>query len=267
MTQALQLPNGTIAYDDTGGTAPAVIAAPGMGDTRNSYRHLGPRLADAGHRFVSMDLRGMGESSVEWPDYSDAAIGGDMLALANHLNAGPVVLMGNSLTASSAVIAATDNPDTVAGLILIGPFARDVPSPRWQKLLFKAMLSPPWGKGAWVSYYRKQLYPGPKPPDHADYVASLKANLDEPGRYDAFHSLAFNSHAEGGARLDRVQCPTLVIMGTADPDFPDPEREGRELAKILGGELLLVDGSGHYPQADAPERVAQAIAAFVAGLA
>ncbi len=263
MTDLLQRPDGIIAYDDTGGASPPVIAAPGMGDLRHVYRHLRPRLVDRGVRLVTMDLRGVGESSVRWPDYSDAAIGADMLALAAHIGTGPSVLVGNSLTAASAVIAATDDPGAVAGLVLIGPFARDMPSPGWQRTLFRLTLTPPWGRSAWISYYRKQLYPGTKPPDHDAYVASLKANLSEDGRFKAFRSLAFNSHAESGSRLDRVACPVLVIMGTADPDFPDPEAEARGLAEAVGGEVLLIDGAGHYPQAQAPTEVAEAIESFV----
>lgn len=266
MSETFQRSNGTIGYDDTGGAGTLLIAAPGMGDLRQVYRHLIPEATGRGLRVVTMDLRGMGESTVEWPDYSDAAIGADMLALAHHLAAGPAVLVGNSLTASSAVIAAVEDPSAVAGLVLIGPFAREVPSPGWQKLLFRMMLAPPWGRSAWVSYYRKQMYPGNKPSDHEEYVGQLAANLSQPGRYRAFRSLAFNSHAESESRLERVECPVLVIMGTADPDFPDPEAEARSLTEILGGELELVDGAGHYPQAQAPDQVADAVASFVANI-
>lgn len=77
MATTLQRPDGTIAYDDTGGPAPPLIAAPGMGDLRHVYRHIRSRLSDKGLRLVTMDLRGVGESSVAWRDYSDAAIGTD----------------------------------------------------------------------------------------------------------------------------------------------------------------------------------------------
>lgn len=263
-TETLTRSDGTIAYDDTGGPPPPVIAAPGMGDTRHSYRHLRPLLAQAGIRLVTMDLRGLGESSVDWPDYSDGTVGTDMLALATHLDSGPAVLVGNSMSAASAVLAAVAEPAAVAGIVLIGPFAREVEIPAWQQWLFKLLLMPPWGRAAWTSYYRTQLSPGAKPPDHDEYVAALKTNLGEPGRFGAFRRQAANTHAESGAVLDRVACPALVIMGTADPDFPDPEEEARTLARAFGGEVVLVEGAGHYPQAQAPEQVADAIATFVA---
>lgn len=263
MTDHLERDGGSIAYDDTGGEGPLVVAAPGMGDLRAVYRFLGPSVAAAGFRFVSMDLRGVGESSTEWDDYSDAAIGEDMAALVRHLDAGPAVLIGNSLTAASAVLAATGHPDKVAGLVLIGPFVRDISTPAWQRMAFRAMLTPPWGKSAWVSYYRKQMYPRATPSDHGDYVNRLGQNLAEPGRFRDFRALAFNSHADAEARLDDVDVPVLVVMGTGDPDFPDPEAEARYVADRLGGTLLLVDGAGHYPQAEAPDDVAPPVVEFL----
>jgi pimeloyl-ACP methyl ester carboxylesterase len=261
-TLFLERPDGQISYDDSGGDGPLVIAAPGMGDSRMVYRHIAPTLMAAGVRLVTMDLRGIGESTVDWDDYSDAAVASDYLALIDELAAGPAVLVGNSLSCSSAIIAATDAPENVAGVVIIGPYVRDIPQKLWQKAAFHAMLTPPWGRGAWISYYRKQMYPGPKPADHDEYVDALSKNLSEPGRYASFRSLAFNSHAESGKRLADVTQPVLVIMGTADPDFPDPEAEATALGEILNADVILSEGSGHYPQADKPATVAPPVVDF-----
>ena len=63
-TEFLERPGGRISYDDSGGDGPLVIAAPGMGDSRKVYRHIAPALTDAGLRIATMDLRGIGESTV-----------------------------------------------------------------------------------------------------------------------------------------------------------------------------------------------------------
>src|SRR5580692_1226207 len=78
-TQFLKLPDGQIAYDDSGGTGPLIICVPGLGDVRQQYRFLAPRLVAAGFRVVTIDLPGHGESSVDWPDYSPAAVGADIV--------------------------------------------------------------------------------------------------------------------------------------------------------------------------------------------
>ena len=143
--------------------------------------------------------------------------------------------------------------------MLLGPFVREVPTKWWQKAAFGVMLSPPWGRSAWVGYYRKNLYPGSPPPDHAEYVGSLDANLREPGRFASFRAITTSSHAESGRRLTEVTCPVTVVMGTADPDFPDPQVEAREVAELLDAELVWSEGSGHYPQAETPDLVVGAI--------
>ncbi len=70
---------------------------PGLGDLRQEYRFLAPRLLAAGYRVVTMDLRGHGGSSTGWPDYSPAAIGSDIVALLEKLDASDAILVGNSL--------------------------------------------------------------------------------------------------------------------------------------------------------------------------
>jgi len=262
-TQFLDRPDGRISYDDNGIDGPLVIAAPGMGDTRHSYRHLRDGLAAAGIRFVTMDVRGMGESSVDWSDLSDAAIASDYLALIDELGGGPAILVGNSLSCASSVIAATEEPDEVAGLMLLGPFVRDVPMAWWQKAAFVAMLSPPWGRSVWVSYYRKSLYPGEQPADHDTYASALSDNLREQGRFSSFRSMSTNSHAESGKRIGSVHQPVVVVMGTADPDFPDPAVEAAEVGEVMNAEVVMSDGSGHYPQADNPTLVIDALLKLV----
>ena len=236
-----------------------VVAAPGMGDLRGVYRHIAPGLVESGIRFVSTDLRGQGESSVGWDDLSDDAIASDLLALIDVLGVRRAVLVGSSLSCASAVIAATDAPDKVSALVLLGPFVRPASQTWWQKAIFTVALAPPWGKSAWVSYYNKTLYPGPKPDDHAAYVEALSSKFGEKGRMADFRRIAANGHDESGRRIDRVTQPTLVVMGTADPEFPDAVIEANEIAEAMSAEVLFVEGSGHYPQADSPASVAPAI--------
>ena len=43
----LKVGNGSIAYEDSGGSGPLVVCVPGMGDVRRQYRFLAPALAGA----------------------------------------------------------------------------------------------------------------------------------------------------------------------------------------------------------------------------
>jgi pimeloyl-ACP methyl ester carboxylesterase len=53
-------------------------------------------------------------------------------------------------------------------------------------------------------------------------------------------------------------------MGERDPDYRDPAGEARWLSGQLKGEVVMVPGAGHFPQAEYPEVVNPAVLAFVA---
>ena len=87
-TQYFEGPEGSLAYSDYGGNGQLVLMLPGMGALRSEYRFLAPKLSETGYHAVTVDLRGQGESSVPWRDYDVPSVGGDILALIKHLNAG-----------------------------------------------------------------------------------------------------------------------------------------------------------------------------------
>jgi pimeloyl-ACP methyl ester carboxylesterase len=148
-------------------------------------------------------------------------------------------------------------------LILIGAFVREAQLSVLQKLALAVLLSGPWKVPAWGMFY-KTLYPTRQPDDFDEYIAQLQATLREPGRFAALKGLGSASRAESESRLSQVKVPVLVVMGTKDPDWPDPEAEARFMADALSAELLLVEGAGHYPQTEMPEQVAPAVLDFLA---
>src|SRR6201996_1220402 len=199
-TRFLAVDGGRIAYDDTGGNGPLVVALPGMGDLRSEYRMLRPELQRAGYRVVTMDVRGFGETSAQWNDYSAHAVGRDALALIEHLNAGPAVILGNSFAAGSALWAAHDAPAQVSGVVLLGPIVRDLDVPWYASLALKAGFAGPWRNWFWMTYWNS-LFPARKPADHGQAKAALRQNLSEPGRMNALQNMLSLSKADTAAIL------------------------------------------------------------------
>ncbi|MFJ9693620.1 alpha/beta fold hydrolase [Kitasatospora sp. NPDC101183] len=266
-TGHLDLPGGRIAYDDTRqGDGLPVVLLPGMLDSRTAYRHLRPLLTAAGRRVVTMDLRGFGESSIAWDDYSPAAIAGDALALLDHLGIERAVLVGQSYTGATVVRAAIDAPERVAGIALIDAFVENPPSGLMKAVMtaMGAMLVH-W-PASWGLYLRKMAYPGPKPADFDAYVDGLVAALRTPGRKAATRGHVGGDSAPVGW-AEQVRCPAIVLMGSKDPDFPDPAAVAQRQAEKLRAEKVMIDGSGHYPMADNPQAVADALLPFLARLA
>jgi len=261
-TQFLKLPDGQIAYDDTGGTGPLVICVPGLGDMRQQYRLLAPKLAAAGFRVVTMDLPGHGESSVDWPAYSPAIVGADIVAMIHHLGARKAFIIGNSMAGGSAVWAAAEVPDYVAGIVMIDPFTRQIPTSSFLLAFLKVAMLRPWGPSFWSMYYGS-LYKTAPPADLDSYRAALVANLKQPGRIEATKALIFASQAPCEARIPSVHAPVLVVMGTKDSDFSDPAAEADWVATHLHGKKLMVEGAGHYPHVEYPDIVAPAVIEFI----
>jgi pimeloyl-ACP methyl ester carboxylesterase len=230
---------------------------------RSEYRLLRPKLEASGYRVVTMDVRGFGETSAQWDDYSAHAVGQDALALIAHLDAGPAVILGNSFAAGSALWAAHDAPARVRGVVLLGPIVRDL-EPTWlQMLALKIGFAGPWRVWFWTTYW-DSLFPTRKPADQAQAKAAIADNLREPGRMGALHAMLGLSKASTAAILGASRVPALVVMGTRDPDFPDPRAEAHWLAAALDADSLIVDGAGHYPHAEMPELVAPKLLSFIA---
>lgn len=264
-TRYLETAEGRLAYDLTGETGPLVVCVPGMGDLRGEYRYLAPSLAAAGYRVASLDLRGHGESGVGFNDVSARAVSRDVLALIDHVGADSAVVMGNSFAAGAAAWAAHEAPAKVSGMVFFGPIVRDMPQPFYMGALTAVAFGGPWRVGFWTSFW-DNLFPTRKPADHARYKEALAANMREPGRMNALKAMVALSKAENEAVLDQIAKPTLIVMGTKDPDFDDPAAEAAWVARKTGGEVQLVEGAGHYPHAEMPELVTPRVLAFLEGL-
>lgn len=265
-TRYLSVEAGRIAYDDTGGSGLLVLAIPGMGDLRSEYRALRPLLMRAGYRVVTMDVRGHGETTAFWANYSARAVGRDALALIQHLGAGPAVILGNSFAAGSALWAAHEAPEQVQGVVLLGPIVRDGKPSWWTKAAVSLGFAGPWRVTFWMTYWNS-LFPSRQPADHAQAKAALAANLHEPKRMAALRAMVGLSKADTENIVNRCRVPALVVMGSRDPDFPDATQEAQWLGKALGSEPVIVEGAGHYPHLEMPERVAPSLLAFLAQLA
>jgi pimeloyl-ACP methyl ester carboxylesterase len=256
----LSCPEGRIGYDVAGSGA-LVVLVPGMGDLRGGYSFLAPALRAAGYRVACTDLRGHGDSDATFTSYGDEETAGDVVALIGELG-GPAVVVGNSMGAGSAVLAAAQRPGLVSGLVLVGPFARNPRTSAIRRLLLRAAMAPPWAAISWKSYLPK-LYAGRRPADFGEYRDQVVASLRRPGHAKAFSATTRTSHDPAEARLADVTAPALVVMGEQDPDFPDPRAEAEWIARALRAHVVMVAEAGHYPQSQRPDITTGAVLGFL----
>jgi pimeloyl-ACP methyl ester carboxylesterase len=232
-----------------------------MGDLRAGYRFLAPAVRDAGHRVACTDLRGHGDSDTTFASYGDAETAGDLLALVEQLG-GPAIIVGNSMGAGAAALAAAEQPDPVRGLVLLGPFVRNAERSALQRLMLRAAMAAPWAAISWKAYMPK-LYAGQRPDDFDQYRDQVVASLRRPGYAKAFSLTTRTNHDPVEARLADVSQPTLVVMGERDPDFPDPRAEAHWIAQALNADVVIVPEAGHYPQSQRPDMTTDAVLTFL----
>ncbi|MEV5758113.1 alpha/beta hydrolase [Streptomyces tendae] len=271
MTEYLAVDGGTIAYEVTG-SGPLIVLAHGMGDSRAAYRAVVPQLVTAGYRVAAVDLRGCGESSVDWPAWSRSDIAGDLLALIRHLG-GPAVLVGHSVSGGAATITAAREPSLVTSVVELAPFTRkqsvrlgDLRVRRFRRGMVRLLGAGLFGSLRLWRSYLDVAYPGVRPADWPERLGRIETLLREPGRMKAMQAMGRSAPTDAGARLGDVRCPVLVVMGTLDPDWADPRAEGAAVVDALPaglGRLEMIEGAGHYPHDQYPDRVAALVLAFL----
>lgn len=246
---------GRLAYE-IAGTGSLILCLPGLGDVRQEYDRLVPKLVEAGFRVMVADLRGHGGSSVGWSQYDVAALASDIGSLLDAEGAVSALLVGCSISGASTAYFAAKHPERVVGLVGLGPIRRRPFTglkAKLMPLLLRAMFAAPWGVWAWGIYYRT-LYPSAPPDDLDYYIATLKANLQEPGRLAALRGLLLSGREP--SHLKAIRVPVLDFIGTADPDFDDPPAEAAwTKAMMPQAEVHLVEGLGHYIHREHPETI------------
>jgi pimeloyl-ACP methyl ester carboxylesterase len=228
-----------------------------------------PYLARS-YRVVVIDPRGNGRTDTPGSaeEFSDHHSIDDAWAVLDEVGAEQAVLAGLCTGAGHAVLMAAERPDRVLGVCAINPgMALTPPHPHKVAYDFDAVLDTDDGWAKLNRHYWRRDWPGfarfffgelfPEPhstkqwEDCVGWAAgtTVEAML---GETDAPQSELRG--ADSAAEVcRRVRCPVLVITGSEDR-CQVPGR-GRRVAELTGGELVVIEGGGHLPQARDPVRV------------
>lgn len=214
-------------------------------------------LLPGGHRVLVPDHRGFGDSDRPECGYGIRELAEDAAALLDALSVDRATLVGHSLGSFVARRMAVVHPDRVARLVLIGTGFSTV-NPATEQV--RASLP----RGDEVSHAFAREFQAstafvPLPPSFFDRL--VEESLKAPARVwrDVFNGLlAYDDIGE----LQRIDVPTLLLWGEHDALFP---RRDQELvtAAIPGSTLSIYAGTGHCPNWERPERVADDLAAFL----
>jgi pimeloyl-ACP methyl ester carboxylesterase len=112
-----------ISYETYGDGPRVIVLTHGLLMDGRMYVKLAPKLAEAGHRVITVDMLGHGasEQPYDMTTYSMTQFGSDVIALLDHLDVPQAVIGGTSLGANVALEAACASPSRVRALVLEMP--------------------------------------------------------------------------------------------------------------------------------------------------
>jgi 3-oxoadipate enol-lactonase len=214
-----------VAVSGTAGATPLVLLHGGGSDC-STWAKVAPAFA-ATHQVYAVDQRGFGASSRGGP-YGFGPMRDDVLGLLDVLGVQRCDLVGHSMGGTVAWLAAQQQPDRVAHLVIED--------------------SPPPVRGR----FRSTVTIG-QPPDAPFDWAAVEAyvrDLDSPD-------------PQWWDRIDTVTAATLLLAGGACSPVPQ-DLFGAVLDKLPDGQLVEIP-VGHNIHRDAPQAFTETVTAFLNG--
>ena len=263
-------------YVHGGRGAPLVFLHGVLGSTR-VWEHLAAELA-ADHVVVAPDLFGHGRSDRPDGDYSLAGHAATVRDLLDALALDRVTLVGHSLGGGIALEFTYLFPERVTGLVLVasGGLGREVnlllraPTLPGAELVLPLVASR-FARRQGTTLARALSFVGVRgSTDVAQAWHGFEQLADGDGRR-AFLATIRSVVGIDGQRLSaaellpRLHVPTLVVWGDRDRMIPLSHAQDA-VTRMPDARLVVVEGAGHFPHLDAPERFAAEVRAFTATL-
>ncbi len=281
--------DGPVHYVDFGGPqdAPRVVLVHGLGGSHLNWDTFAPLLQPHA-RVLAIDLPGFGRSE---PGGRRATVHANLEVLHRFLVevAGePAVLIGNSMGGMISILEKAAHPETVSGLVLLDPA---IPGPRRRldplvAVTFALYAMPVVGERfLWLRRARQTplqrvrevlrlvgVDPDTLPSSVIDRsVRLLEERQDHAGMDRAYLSAARSLLVQLAdprryrAAMEAVDGPVLLVQG--DLDRLVSVHAARDVARRhpRWGYVEL-DGVGHVPQLQCPERLAGVVLPWLAGI-
>lgn len=200
-----------------------VLALHSFGDHGAAFQLLGPQFANAGIYLESYDQAGFGSRQFEGRWAGETQLVNEAAERIEHLASvyhQPVYVMGESLGAAVAILAACKNPDAVAGVILSAPAVREGIRFRygWNLAIASAATLAPG--------YEVQVQRDPEAPLLAPSQAQRLATDERvmrQVRLDSYWGLIqlADSASDQAAVLSQTKIPVLILYGDRDNTVPE----------------------------------------------
>jgi sigma-B regulation protein RsbQ len=254
----------------SGRGAQPLLFAHGFGCDQRMWRLVAPAFEDT-HRVVLFDHVGAGQSDASAYDRNKYATlegyAADVLEICRELALTDVIFVGHSVSAMIGVLAARQDPDRFAALVLVGPSPRYIDDADYVGGFSRQDIEGLLGSLdsnylGWSSAMAPAIMGNADRPELAEELTNSFCRTD-PDIASHFARVTFFS--DNRQDLGTVRVPTLILQ--CSDDVIAPGAVGDYVHRhIPGSQLVVMAATGHCPNLSAPDETVGAIARFIHSL-
>lgn len=253
---------GQAIHYEIGGSesGPMIVLLHSLGANLTMWRKVLPML-ESRFRWLCIDFRGYGESSVSRHPLEVGDLAGDVLSLLDHLEIETAVISGISLGGLVAIWLGVNEPARMSGLILANTSARIGTFESWEQRIAAVQNNgmrelAKQAPARWFTISYRELHPGE--------MAEVEDMITKTSQQGYIDCCAILRDTDLRAALPYIGVPTLVISGTDDP--ATPPAQGRELANQIPGASYRELNASHLSVWECPMQFSAAVASFACQL-
>lgn len=239
--------------------APALVLGPSLGTDAALFDAQVSALADR-YRTVRFNLPGHGRAPAPHGPYSMAGMARDVLALLRGEGIERFHYAGVSIGGAIGLQLALDAGEQLASLTVCASSARFADPASWpdraatvREQGTRALLAS--RPGTWYTHEFAR-----NEPDEAERLLDMLRATDPEGYAGCCEAIGAFDVRE---RLGEVRVPTLALAGAEDPATP-PEMLQQITDAVGGARLVVVPGTAHLLNVEAPETVTRELACHLA---
>lgn len=248
------------------GEGPPIVLIHGFGAALDWWDEIAPALA-ADHRVIRLDLIGHGGTEAPASGYTIERQAKLVASVLDKLGVSRVIVIGHSMGGEVATALAEANPSRIERLVLIdSPPKAETTFNLGTRLALMPVVGELLSRFTTDDTIRKMLGQGFAPgfPVPEKFVADFKQLTYTAFRTGHIGNIAYETEKPTVERLAALEPvpPLLVIFGSRDA-LISPE-SAKLYERVPGAKVAILDGPGHSPIVEAPEKTLALIKDFLA---
>jgi pimeloyl-ACP methyl ester carboxylesterase len=247
------------------GSGPAFVLIHGFGAAIDWWNEIAPQLA-SDHRVISIDLIGHGGTGAPPSGYSIFRQAALVAAVLDELGVDRVTVIGHSMGGEVATALAERNPARIERMILIdSPPTADTTFTPLTHVYLDPLLGQLLARLQTDDALRHGLAQGFAPgfPIPDAFVSDLKQLTYTAFRSAHDESISYRNAKAPYERIAALQPVPLLLAIFGAEDAIVPPATAKLFEKVPGAQVVMIEGAGHSPMVEAPEKTLALIREFL----